>query len=119
MKGKQTMCMKKASHLGMAAALTAGLIYSVGALALYFVPDQTRMLWAHLYYMESLGSFGSQITLNWKVFLSGLAQMMIYGYLIVYVFVMLAHCMSRYCGVPCGCCGPCGPKGACGPSPKK
>lgn len=90
----------------LAASLALGIVYSLKTAFLVFARDLALKLCAHVKHMDSLDP---AITANIKVtaanFLSGLAQVMLWTYVVIMLFGCIACWLKPHFGDE-GCCPP-------------
>lgn len=90
------------NRYAIAAAVTAGFMYAAGALAMIYAREATLQMLAHVHYLESFGAIGGKMVPTMRVFISGLAQIMLYTYVAVSFYSMVVGLLGGgSCACPC------------------
>lgn len=87
----------------VAAALALGIWYSLKTALLYFAQDFALRMHFHMKYMEVDPTVASKVHITLTNYLSGVAQVMLYTYIIIMIFGCIACFLKPYFG-DSGCC---------------
>ncbi len=85
---------------GLAAGLTAGLVYVICAAAIALWPTQTMALFSTWFHGIDIASVAAPLQLTLGTFIVGLVSSMLFAYIVVFLFAWLynlcyGHCKKR------------------------